>query len=79
MTGDRKYPSTDSPFQKFRWVHFPFKPQAGTYTYRSTKMHMPSDALLKRGTSIELDISLAPVTYHEFLDVGFTRGFHNSF
>jgi phosphatidylserine/phosphatidylglycerophosphate/cardiolipin synthase-like enzyme len=78
VTGDRKYPSTDSPFQKFRWVHFPFEPQAGTYTYRGTKMHMPSDALLKRGASIELDISLAPVTYHEFLDLGFTRGFASS-
>jgi len=78
VTGARKYPSTEAPFQKFRWVDFPFEPRAGKYVYRGTAMHMPSDDMLERGTSIDLDISLAPVTYDGFLDVGFTRGFASS-
>jgi hypothetical protein len=41
-------------------------------------MHMPADGKLEPGTSIELDISLSPVTYSGFLDVGFTRGFASS-
>ena len=78
VTGARQFPSTDAPFQKFRWVHFPHDPQPGAYTYRATKMHMPTDGVLKKGTAIELQISLDPVTYHGFLDVGFTRNFASS-
>jgi hypothetical protein len=78
VNGDRQFPSTNSPFQKFRWVHFPFDPRPGTYTYRGTKIHMPTDGTVKRGTSIDLDISLAPVTFDNFLDVGFTRNFASS-
>jgi phosphatidylserine/phosphatidylglycerophosphate/cardiolipin synthase-like enzyme len=78
VTGDRAYSSKKAPFQKFRWVHFPFEPKQGLYTYRATKMHMPSDDVLKAGTSITLQISLDPVTYAGFVDVGFTRGFASS-
>jgi phosphatidylserine/phosphatidylglycerophosphate/cardiolipin synthase-like enzyme len=78
VDGARKFSSLESPFQKFRWVDFPYDPKNGTYTYRATKMHMPSDGKLKKGKSIELDISLNPVTYDGFLDVGFTRGFASS-
>src|SRR3954468_5744344 len=70
VDGSKKFPSTDAPFQKFRWVDFPFVPTPGTYKYRGTKMHMPSDNMLKKGTSIELSISLDPTTYGGFLDVG---------
>lgn len=78
VTGDRLYSSKKAPFQKFRWVHFPFEPRQGLYTYRATKMHMPSDGVVKAGTSITLTISLDPVTYAGFVDVGFTRGFASS-
>jgi hypothetical protein len=78
VTGARKYPSTQAPFQKFRWVDFPFEPRAGQYVYRGTAMHMPSDGKLEPGTSIELGVSLVPVTYDGFMDVGFTRGFASS-
>jgi len=74
----KQFPSTEQPFQKFRWVHFPRDPKEGTYTYRATKMHMPKDDVLKKGTSITLNLSLDPVTYHDFLDVGFTRNFASS-
>jgi len=78
VTGSRNFASTESPFQKFRWVHFPYDPKEGTYTYRVTKMHMPRDAKPVAGTSLELDVSLDPVTYDDFLDVGFTRNFASS-
>src|SRR6516162_3763647 len=34
VTGAKTFPSTEAPFQKFRWIHFPFEPQGGQYTYR---------------------------------------------
>lgn len=78
VNGDKKFPSTGAPFQKFRWVHFPHEVKDGVYRYRATKLHMPKDGQLKKGTSLTLDISLDPVTYHGFLDVGFTRNFASS-
>lgn len=78
VDGSRKFFSTESPFQKFRWVHFPKEPKTGAYTYRVTKMHMPSDKKPVKGTVITLDIPLDPITYNGFLDVGFTRNFASS-
>ena len=78
VNGDQQFPSTEAPFQKFRWIHFPFNPKPGKYTYRVTKMHMPQDNQLQSGTVIELDIALDEVTYRGFLDVGFTRNFASS-
>ena len=78
VDGNRKFVSRLAPFQKFRWIHFPWQPKAGIYRYRATKMHMPSDERLVGGTSIALDIPLDPVTYDGFLDVGFTRNFASS-
>src|SRR5208283_5566232 len=40
VNGYRNFPSTDAPFQKFRWIQFPFDPKPGEYTYRITKKHM---------------------------------------
>lgn len=77
-TGRRWFPSTEAPFQKFRWVDFPRDVKAGTYAYRVTRMHMPKDNQLKSGESLELDISLDPITYPGFLEVGFTRGYASS-
>ena len=79
VTGRRQFPSNEAPFQKFRWIHFPRDPKDGKYTYRATKMHMPDPKKkLRAGTSIELDLSLEQVSYHNFLDVGFTRNFASS-
>jgi len=78
VTGARIFPSSEAPFQKFRWVHFPHDPKPGGYTYTATKMHMPADGVLKKGTSIKLGIPLDPITYAGFLDVGFTRNFASS-
>jgi hypothetical protein len=78
VTGDKKFSSLEAPFQKFRWIHFPPVVKNGVYTYRATKMHMPQDLVLKKGQSITLTISLDPVTYSGFLDIGFTRNFASS-
>jgi phosphatidylserine/phosphatidylglycerophosphate/cardiolipin synthase-like enzyme len=78
VTGERMYRSTGSPFQTFRWIHFPRDVKSGGYTYRATKMHMPADGKLVKGESITLGISLDPVTYEDFLDIGFTRNFASS-
>ena len=78
VTGDKQFSSLKAPFQKFRWIHFPKDVKDGVYTYRATKMHMPQDLVLKKGGSITLKISLDPVTYSGFLDIGFTRNFASS-
>lgn len=78
VTGDKQFSSLEAPFQKFRWIHFPPMVKNGIYTYRATKMHMPQDLVLKKGQSITLKISLDPMTYSGFLDIGFTRNFASS-
>ena len=78
IDGFRNYSSLDAPFQKFRWIHFPYEPKAGTYRYRVTKQHMPRDDQLKSGTGLTLDIPLDMVVYDDFLDVGFARNFASS-
>jgi len=81
VDGYKNFPSTEAPFQKFRWVHFPSDGKEGTYSYRVTKMMMPKDTPdneVQADTSITLDIDLDRVVYNNFLDVGFTRNFASS-
>ena len=78
VTDLRVFPSTDAPFQRFRWLHFPYDLRDGTYTYRVTKRHMHPDGSLVNGTQLALDISLDRVVYDNFLNVGFTRNFASS-
>ena len=78
VTGDRKFDSREAPFQKFRWIHFPPNPRDGRYEYRVTKKHMPSDDVLKNGTSLTLGLDLTQVTFDGLVDVGFTRNFASS-
>ena len=79
VTGDRKFDSREAPFQKFRWIHFlPPNPRDGRYEYRVTKKHMPSDDVLKSGTSLTLGLDLTQVTFDGLVDVGFTRNFASS-
>ena len=78
VNGYRNFPSTEAPFQKFRWADFPPESKAGKYTYRITKKHMPKDNQLLSGDALQLDISLDPIVYEGFLDVGFARNFASS-
>jgi PLD-like domain len=78
VNGYRNFPSTEAPFQKFRWVQFPWEPTPGEYTYRVTKKHMHPDGTLVSGTSVTLDLTLDIVIYDGWLDVGFARNYASS-
>jgi phosphatidylserine/phosphatidylglycerophosphate/cardiolipin synthase-like enzyme len=78
VDGYRNFDSTQAPFQKFRWIHFPYNPKDGVYEYRVTKQHMHDDGTLYAGTTITASIDLQTVIYDGFLDVGFTRGYASS-
>src|SRR3990167_7524960 len=39
VTGGRLFSSLEAPFQKFRWIHFPWDVKNGIYRYRVTNMH----------------------------------------
>jgi len=79
VDGFRNFPSTSAPFQKFRWIHFPYDPRDGAYLYRITKMHMNAADALRSGDQVaDLPISLDRVTYDNYLEVGFTRNFASS-
>jgi hypothetical protein len=78
VDGYRNFDSTQAPFQKFRWIHFPYNPKDGVYQYRVTKQHMHDDGILYAGTSITASLDLQTVIYDGFLDVGFTRGYASS-
>jgi hypothetical protein len=79
VDGFRNYLSTTAPFQKFRWIHFPYDPRDGAYLYRVTKMHMNAAGALRGGDQVaDLPITLDRVTYDNYLEVGFTRNFASS-
>lgn len=59
-------------------MHFPGQPVDGTYTYRVTKQHMPTDNNLVAGTSLKVDIENNAVTHDGLVDIGFTRNFASS-
>lgn len=77
-TYGRVFPSTEAPFQKFRWVHVPTQIGRGQYRYRVTAKYMNADGDLVSGPSVENAISLEPQTLGGYLNVGFTRGFASS-
>ncbi|MFD2182353.1 phospholipase D-like domain-containing protein [Rhodoplanes azumiensis] len=78
VNGSRNFDSREAPFQKFRWIHFPYKPVDGRYAYRVTKRHMPRDGELVSGTRLTVSIDQSAVTYDGLVDVGFTRNFASS-
>jgi phosphatidylserine/phosphatidylglycerophosphate/cardiolipin synthase-like enzyme len=79
VNGSRNFDSTSAPFQKFRWIHFPWNLVDGSYLYRVTKLHMRADGALTQGDQVsDLDIPLDAHTYDNYLDVGFTRNFASS-
>lgn len=70
-----------SPFQKFRWVHFPYNAGSpGFFTYRVTPVFMDiaDGNKLSYGDMQQVDIELAAETYPGELNIAFTRGFISS-
>ena len=79
---DRQKNWTDSdqaPFQKFRWQHFPAKPQPGTWTYTVTPMFFTSQqsAKLKPGTAVSVTLDFVLSDYKN-IQIGFTRSYVSS-
>jgi hypothetical protein len=74
----RTFPSTEAPFQKFRWIHVPSEILPGIYRYRVTACYMDADGTLAKGVSLENQVSLAAQTISGFVNIGFTRGFASS-
>lgn len=65
-----------SPIQKFRWVHFPFRPNIpGDFTYRVTPVFIDPKDKLSYGEPQTAKIQLMSETYPGELNVCFTRGF----
>jgi phosphatidylserine/phosphatidylglycerophosphate/cardiolipin synthase-like enzyme len=68
-----------SPFQKFRWIHFPSNAGTpGIFTYRVTSVFMDDKGVLSYGDFQEAGILLEAETYPGELNICFTRGFISS-
>jgi phosphatidylserine/phosphatidylglycerophosphate/cardiolipin synthase-like enzyme len=68
-----------SPFQKFRWVHFPRNAELpGEFAYTVTPVFMNDANELSYGESQQASIELRRETYPRQLNVTFTRGFVSS-
>ncbi|MBN2396011.1 MAG: phospholipase [Candidatus Atribacteria bacterium] len=65
-----------APFQKFRWIHFPYNPDIpGDFTYMVKPVFMNDMDELSYGEAQTASIQLMHETYHDKLNVSFTRGF----
>jgi phosphatidylserine/phosphatidylglycerophosphate/cardiolipin synthase-like enzyme len=76
--GFKYFPTSESPLQTFRWIHFPQDPKPGAYRYRVTMMHMAADGILSAGFSTKGKITLFDETIPGILDIGFTRNIASS-
>lgn len=74
----RTFPSTEAPFQKFRWIHVPSEILPGLFRYRVTACYMQADGSLRKGVSVDAQVSLEAQTISDFVNIGFTRGFASS-
>jgi phosphatidylserine/phosphatidylglycerophosphate/cardiolipin synthase-like enzyme len=71
--------SLRSPFQKFRWVHFPRNANMdGEFVYRVTPVFMNAQDELSNGEPQEASLELRRDTYPGKVNVAYTRGFVSS-
>ncbi len=74
-----QYPSTEAPFQTFRWVHFPRDAdKPAPFSYRVTPIFMGDNDAMSRGEPQEVALELQRETFPGALDIAFTRGFVSS-
>jgi len=72
-------PTTVSPIQKFRWVHFPRNAELeGDFIYSVRPVFMNESDELSYGDAQQVAIELRRETYPGQLNVTFTRGFVSS-
>lgn len=74
-----QYPSTEAPFQTFRWIHFPrVADTPGDFDYRVTPMFMGPDGVSAAGVAQTAKIKLYAETVPGKINVAFTRGYVSS-
>lgn len=74
-----QYPSTEAPFQMFRWVHFPrVADTPGAFTYRVTPQFMNEEGILSAGVAQVATIMLYAETIPGKINIAFTRGYVSS-
>ena len=74
-----QYPSTEAPFQTFRWVHFPrIANVEGDYTWRVTPQFMKEPGKLTPGTAQVASLAIYSETDPGKLNIAFTRGYVSS-
>ncbi|HMI41673.1 MAG TPA: phospholipase D-like domain-containing protein [Sphingomicrobium sp.] len=74
-----QYPSTEAPFQIFRWVHFPkVADTPGVFTYRVTPRFMNSEGILAAGVPQQVDLEIYSETDPGKINIAFTRGYVSS-
>ena len=74
-----QYPSTEAPFQTFRWVHFPrLADTPGKFTYRVTPKFMNDEDVLSSGIAQDVQIEIYSETDPGKFNVAFTRGYTSS-
>jgi phosphatidylserine/phosphatidylglycerophosphate/cardiolipin synthase-like enzyme len=75
----QSHPTTVSPIQKFRWVHFPRNAERrGDFVYRVIPVFMSTSDDLSFGEAQEVSLELRRETYPRKLNVAFTRGYVSS-
>lgn len=74
----RTFPSTEAPFQKFRWIHVPSEILPGFFRYRVTACYRSADGTLSKGVGVEGQVCLEAQTISHWVNIGFTRGFASS-
>lgn len=71
-----RYPSTEAPFQTFRWVHFPrIADVEGEFTYRVTPQFMDASGKVTPGTAQEASLEIYSETEPGKINIAFTRGY----
>jgi phosphatidylserine/phosphatidylglycerophosphate/cardiolipin synthase-like enzyme len=74
-----QYPSTEAPFQTFRWVHFPrLADTPGKFTYRVTPKFMNDEGVLSAGVAQEVQLEIYSETDPGKFNIAFTRGYVSS-
>jgi hypothetical protein len=70
-------PSSEAPFQKFRWIDIPEEMQPGDFRYDVTAMYFDKGDKLTPGPTVDVSLEIEPRKVGAF-DFGYTRGYLSS-
>lgn len=71
------HPSSEAPFQKFRWIDIPEEMQPGDFRYDVTAMYFDKGDKLTPGPTVDVSLEIEPRKVGAF-DFGYTRGYLSS-